>query len=160
MKTIPKCMLINRNRRWVRRALGALPGIALYVGSFFLPTFAIDGPPQTGWEAFWVPLEFLDRVGVEERVVVQALTIWLPNPLFWFSSICLVAGCPRVASVAAILAALFASYWLLELHGLTLVGAYVWLASMALLAVAALAACTGMSSYYRGTLSRKELVRG
>ena len=132
--------MLIRNVRWLPAVL-AFPCDLVYLRSFFLPTYGVDGPFDVpGWDAFMVPIHFLLR---GERVI-EAFTCWLPNPLFWLAAVLMAAGFPRTAFAAAALASLFAALWLWVLRGFTddfkTPGANSWLASMLLMTVAALTA--------------------
>jgi hypothetical protein len=114
-----------------------------YASSFFLPTFAIvvDGKRSVscGYDAFLIgtlsPLASPFFGGY--RVFVP----WLANPMLWVGVALFTIGRPRGAFNAGIIAIGLSGTLLLPVEAegfrLILVGYYVWVVSMAMLALAA-----------------------
>jgi hypothetical protein len=122
---------------------------ALYLVSFFLPTYSTTRP-HFGWEVFVDSFHGLFQPRDTENLSGMLL-VWLPNPLLWAGVVCFWARRPHFAFVAGGMAAVFAAYTLYLLHSLDGTrlltpanslwdrsGAYVWSASMLSLAIAGL----------------------
>ena len=107
--------------------------LVCYSTSFFLPTFGIVVKGQVvvhdGVDAFTSSLFIAPFQGG-----LKAVVVWLANPAFWAAAV-FFAVRRNQRALAASLAAVLLSGW----HGfgpLLFVGYYVWLVSLAMLAVA------------------------
>jgi hypothetical protein len=133
-----------------RMVLGAVLGICgVYALAFFLPVYDIGGP-RYGWEIF---LDCLRDIWAGESVFESA-EMFSANPLLWVGAICLCVRRPHLALAAGIAASVAAARAVYHLEDFASVGfrqvnlrdiasercgAYLWLASMILLACAGLA---------------------
>lgn len=110
-----------------------LASLATYGISFCLPAFEIGvegrGTSESGFSAFLVA--FL-ALGQEYFGGLASFLVWLANPAFWIGVVLLATGRPTAALVASCAALLLGCSFVFG--PLILVGYYVWLGSMALLA--------------------------
>jgi hypothetical protein len=124
--------------RWVRR-WGPAVVAGLYLLSMVLP--AIDqgpsDPPFPSGEALGFQVTFLGGILLLATGLPQMIPV-LANPVHWIGWVLLVCGRRRGAAVAGILGLLLALSALFMPMGTLLIGYYVWLISMAALAVAGL----------------------
>lgn len=101
-------------------ALGTGVGL-LYGGSFFLPAAA----KAQGYEAFFFAM-----------VLFFYWPMWAANPVFWYGLVKLLSGRWKAARNAGLLAVVLACSEAWMFVGLLKVGYFVWVGSMAALALA------------------------
>ena len=140
----------------------ALVVAATYGTAFFLPVLGVFPDYMTGWDAFRAMAPhnaWDDRSWFNARGRLQALVMWLANPLLWVGMVLLALG--RSSSAAALgllalpagLSAAFnidtGGFHFHELHA----GYYCWLASMAFLTAAG--AYFALGPVFKGTFSKQ-----
>jgi hypothetical protein len=113
------------------RIAASMPAVALYGLSFFLPTVNWEVKPFYGYEVFWDCFQAIFYQGL------GFAWMWAPNPLFWFSAICL-PKFPHWSLASSLLACYLSSeYLFIRPGGDIAVGATIWAWSMLLMALAA-----------------------
>jgi hypothetical protein len=126
----------------VPRAL-YIAALVCYAASFLLPTFYMigDGPPDkadNGLAAF--TLTFFapwDELWRDAAFGGLPFALWLANPAFWWATVLFAWGWDRGAVAMSCLALVLGGRLVFSPE--VLLGYYVWLASMALLAAAVMA---------------------
>jgi hypothetical protein len=156
---VPGVSLLSPSGSRRLTAAGALAALGLYAAALAAPAADLF-VPLSGWDALrFTPSLLYDQLtgaapGADPRALLQwtratalALVMLTPNPLLGLGLLALFARRPRLAWVAgglALLAALAAALgWCHAEGGRLLAGAYLWLASMAVVAAAGLWADLG-----------------
>lgn len=146
------CLPAIANGRWTRSRWIRI-SLMLYAISFVLPVAADNGKLLWGWLAFLLALLGLfiqlpmaigganpdfPQVASQALIGVAFCSIWLANPLYWWTLISISKGRRKTALLAGILAIMLASMFLPRFHKfLPCPGYFVWWLSILLSVISA-----------------------